>query len=259
MRRIRVIPTLLLKGEGLYKTLKFKDPKYVGDPINTVKLFNEKCADELILLDIAASREHRSPSFAKIAEIVSEAFVPVGYGGGLRTLSDMERVLKSGVEKLILNTAAIENPQLVSEAARAFGAQSVVVSIDAQKGVFNRYRVYSNGGRTKSDLDPVAWARRVEQAGAGEILINSMDRDGTFGGYDVGLVAGVAAAVGIPVIACGGAAGIEDFVEVVNRGASAVAAGSMFVFQKSRAAVLISFPSEEELVRKLYQRIDPNR
>jgi cyclase len=256
MRRIRVIPTLLLKGEGLYKTLRFKDPKYVGDPINTVKLLNEKQADELFLLDITASTERRPPNFRKIAEVASEAFVPVGYGGGLKTVADMEKVLKSGVEKVILNTAAVEKQGLVSEAARSFGSQSVVVSIDAKKGFLGGYHVHVLDGRTRTEHDPVSWARRVEQAGAGEILINSMDRDGTFGGYDLELVKRVAASVSIPVIACGGASSIDDFVDVVTRaGASGVAAGSLFVFQKSRSAVLISFPSEEELVQELYRRI----
>lgn len=259
MRRIRVIPALLLKNEGLYKTLKFKEPKYVGDPVNTVKILNEKEADELLILDITASNENKRPSFEKITEIASEAFVPVGYGGGITSLDDIKRILNSGIEKVVLNTSAAENPRLVADAANMFGSQSVVVSIDVKKNIFAKYRVYIKGGRKKTVLDVIDWARRVEELGAGEILINSIDRDGTFSGYDINLIKSVTSSVTIPVVACGGASSIEDFEQAVNvGGASAVAAGSLFVFQKTRTGILISFPSESELIDRFYNRINAN-
>lgn len=257
MRRIRVIPALLLKNGGLYKTVRFKDPLYIGDPINTVKIFNEKGADELFLLDITASAEGKSPNFGMIAEIGSEAFVPVGYGGGVRTVDDVKRILHSGIEKVVINIGAFENPRLISEAAKLVGSQSIVVSIDAKKGLFGRHSVYVRGGRQSTGLDPITCARRAAENGAGEILMSSIDRDGTLRGYDIELVREVASAVKIPVVACGGAASIDDFADVIRRaGASAVAAGSLFVFQKSRKGVLISFPTEEELMSRLYRLLD---
>jgi len=247
---------LLLKNDGLYKTLKFKEPKYVGDPINTFKILNEKEADELLLLDIIASCENKRPNFDKIAEIASEAFVPMGYGGGVKTVDDVKKLLNSGVEKVVINTAAVENPNLITEAASVFGSQSIVVSIDVKKNILGKYNVYIGGGRRKTNLNLIDWASKVEKCGAGEILINSIDRDGTFSGYDIKLLKSVSSAVTIPVVACGGAATIDDFVHAVNQGGvSAVAAGSMFVFQRSRDAILISFPSEQEMISKFYNNI----
>lgn len=256
MIRTRVIPTLLLMGEGLYKTVKFSQPKYVGDPINIVKLFNEKEADELVLLDISATKENRQVNLEQIRDIVSEAFVPLGYGGGIRTVDEVGRVLAVGIEKVIINSAAVINPDLIREAARRYGSQSIVVSIDARKQLFGGYRVYINGGRKKVSLKPEHWARQVEELGAGELLLTSIDREGSFQGYDLDLVKSITSAVNIPVIVNGGAKSIDDFVEAVNLGgASAVAAGSMFVFQKSREGILVSFPGEERLRQEFYSRI----
>lgn len=260
MRRIRVIPALLLKSEGLYKTLKFREPKYIGDPINTVKIFNEKEADELLILDISATSEGRRPNFEKIVEIASEAFVPVGYGGGIRSVDDARRLLGGGVEKVIVNSRALERPALIQELASVFGSQSVVVSIDAKRTFWGRYKVFGCGGTKAAGISVVAWAREAERRGAGEIFLNSIDRDGTMSGYDLELIQSVCAVVSVPVVACGGAARLNDFVEAVNTGgAAAVAAGSLFVFQKTRSGILISFPSEDELTRDFYAKLNVNR
>jgi cyclase len=238
----RVIPCLLLKGGGLVKTVKFKDPTYLGDPRNIVKIFNEKEVDELILLDINATPENKPIQFQTIYEIVSEAFMPVAYGGGIRSVEDGRRILALGVEKIVLNTYAVESAEIVTEAAASFGSSSVVVSIDVKKNFFGKYEVFVNGGRKNIHLDPVQHAIHMQQKGAGEIMINSIDRDGTMQGYDLNLVQLVSAAVNIPVIACGGAGNVNHFAEAMGRGATAVAAGSMFVFQGKHRAVLISYP-----------------
>jgi imidazole glycerol-phosphate synthase subunit HisF len=245
MKRIRIIPALLLMNDGLYKTVRFKSPKYVGDPINTVRIFNEKGADEIVLLDIGASKEKTGINYKKIGEIAGEAFMPMGYGGGVRTFDDARRVFDSGFEKVIINTAAAENPSLISEIAKVYGSQSAVVSIDARASWTGGYKVYVAGGSKNTGRSPAAYARDMENAGAGEVILNSIDRDGTWEGYDLKLIRTVSEAVTVPVIACGGAAGMDDLKKAVSEGgASAVAAGSMFVYQKKGMGVLISFPSQ---------------
>lgn len=244
----RVIPCLLLKGEGLVKTVKFRSPTYLGDPRNTVKIFNEKEVDELALLDITATPEKRKPRFDLVKEIVSEAFMPVAYGGGIRDLDDARQMLALGVEKIVIGTYAEENPAFVAEAADMFGSQSVVVCLDVKRGLFGGYEVVTNCGKKGTRRDPVSMAREMETRGAGEIIVNSIDRDGTMSGYDIDLLKSVSGAVSVPVIACGGAGRIEDFRDAVDRGgASAVAAGSLFVFQGKHRAVLISFPTQTQL------------
>jgi cyclase len=243
----RVIPALLLRGRGLVKTTRFKDPVYVGDPFNTIKIFNDKEVDELALLDIAATAEGRGPDMRFLAEAVSEAFVPLAYGGGLRTVEQLHELFKLGVEKAIMNTAALDDPGLVRRAADRFGSQSVVVSMDVRKPLLSGYRVYRGNGSKETPHDPVAWAVQLQEAGAGELLVTAIDRDGTFKGYDLDLVRSVSRAVDIPVIASGGAASVENLVEAVAAGASAVAAGALFVFQRPHRAVLISFPSRQAL------------
>lgn len=256
MKRIRVIPALLLNNDGLYKTIKFCHPKYVGDPINIVKIFNEKEADELVLLDIGATLENREINIDKIREIASEAFVPLGYGGGIRTVDEVGKLLAAGIEKVIINSSAVNDPELIREASRRYGSQSIVVAIDARRQLFGGYRVYIGGGKEKTSLKPDQWARQVEKLGAGELFLTSIDREGTFNGYDLVLVKSVTSAVNIPVVVNGGAKSIDDFVEAVNLGgASAVAAGSMFIFQKSREGILVSFPGEERLRQEFYSRI----
>ncbi|SNB45056.1 AglZ/HisF2 family acetamidino modification protein [Geobacter sp. DSM 9736] len=251
MLRTRVIPCLLLKGQGLVKTQKFKDPKYVGDPINAIKIFNEKEVDELVLLDIAASVEEREPNFKIIEEVASECFMPLGYGGGIRSLEQIKTIFSLGVEKVIINTSAHDSPDLVRAASDTFGSQSIVVSIDVKKNFFGKYEVHTLSGSRNTKQDPVQYALEMEQRGAGELILNSVDRDGMMAGYDLQLVCRVAGAVGVPVIACGGAGNVAHLAEAAARGASALAAGSMFVFQGKHRAVLISYPERKELERYL--------
>jgi imidazole glycerol-phosphate synthase subunit HisF len=253
MRRIRVIPVLLIKGDGLYKSQLFKNHRYVGDPINAVKIFNDKEVDELAIIDISATREKRPPNIRKIADIASEAFMPLSYGGGITTIDEVREILFNGIEKVIINKAAVADPALITAISNRYGAQSVVVSIDVKKNWLGKYRVYTENGTQNTDLEPAAFARQCEERGAGEILLNSIDRDGTYKGYDLDILQQVSNAVSLPVIAVGGAAAVEDFREAVEKGnASAVAAGSMFVFQRPHNAVLISYPSQSELKEKLY-------
>lgn len=248
MRKTRVIPCLLLKNLGLVKTIKFKNPKYVGDPINAVKIFNEKEVDELIFLDITATIENRKPPLKLITQIAGECFMPFSYGGGIRTLEDIKEILSLGVEKVAINSYAVENPSFVKKAAEYFGSQSIIVSIDVKKVLFSRYEVYTHSGRKGTKLDPVEFALKMEEMGAGEIFLNSIDNDGKMKGYDIEIIKNVSESVSIPVIASGGAGKIEDFTEAVQKGrASAVAAGSLFVFIGPHRAVLINFPTSEEL------------
>lgn len=250
MLTTRVIPCLLLKGQGLVKTIKFKDPKYVGDPINAVRIFNDKEVDELLFLDITATLERKAPPMKVITEIAGECFMPLAYGGGVRTMNDLREIFTVGVEKVCINTHAVEDPQFIRQAADIFGSQSIVVSIDAKKSLFGKYEVHTHGGTKNTRLDPVDHAVRMERMGAGELFLNSIDRDGTQQGYDVDLIRKVASAVKIPVVACGGAGSIAHLADAVNAGgASAVSAGSMFVFYGKHRAVLITYPSQQELRR----------
>lgn len=257
MERIRVIPTLLLKSDGLVKTVKFKNPKYVGDPVNTVKIFNEKEVDEIVVLDIQASREGRGPRMEKIAEIAGECFMPMGYGGGISTVQQMHDILISGAEKVIVNSAVWSAARLLDEAAQVFGSQSIVVSIDAKKKFLGGYSVMSHGGTRKTGMDPVQAAKLAVDRGAGEIFVNSIDRDGTYTGYDIALIRSVAQAVSVPVIACGGASSVKDFTMAISEGkASAVAAGSMFVYHGPHKAVLVNFPDEQTLTKQFFEECD---
>ncbi len=252
MKRIRVIPVLLIHNRGLVKSLKFRDYKYVGDPINAVRIFNEKEVDELAIIDIDASREGRAPDISRIEEIVSEAFMPIAYGGGIKTVEQVKSILSAGVEKVILNRSAVKNPGLITEIAGQFGSQSVVVSIDYKKNLFGKQGVYIENGKTNSGLDPLSFAKQMEAAGAGEILLNSIERDGSFSGYDLEMIEKISHSVNIPMIAIGGASSLSDFRQAVLRGASAVSAGSLFVFQRPHRAVLISYPSQQELETQVY-------
>lgn len=248
MIKPRVIPALLLKGQGLVKTVKFKEPKYLGDPINIVRIFNDKEVDELVLLDITATPEKRGPQFDLLKNIASEAFIPLAYGGGIRSMDDVRKLLSIGIEKLIMNTSAVETPSLVREVADHAGSQAAVVSMDVKKGLLGKYEVLTHCGQKKTGLDPVKHAVEMERMGVGEILINSIDRDGTMQGYDVDLVRRVADAVQVPVVACGGAGNLSHVSEVIKQGhASAAAAGSIFVFQGPLRGVLISYPTPKEL------------
>ncbi len=244
----RIIPCLLLLHKGLVKTVMFKDPKYLGDPINIVRIFNDKEVDELVFLDISATVENRPPSFDLLRNITSECFMPLGYGGGIKSIEDIRNLLAIGIEKVILNTSAIEKPALIRSAADYAGSSSVVVSMDVKRKRIDGYEVMSHSGKRGTGLDPVSHAVEVEQLGAGEILLNSIDRDGTMQGYDLELVRQVSEAVSIPVVACGGAGKIQDLADVIRLGgASGAAAGSLFVFQGPLRGVLISYPLPEQL------------
>ena len=248
MLKNRVIPCLLLRNRGLVKTIKFRKPAYIGDPVNTVRIFNEKEVDELIVLDITATVEDKKPPFKIIEEIAGECFMPFTYGGGITCVEDARTILGLGVEKTVINSQAVEHPIFISQLAERFGSQSVVVSIDVKKKMFGKYEVFSHGGRQATGLDPVEWAVLAEKMGAGEILLTSINRDGTMDGYDIELIKNVSRMVSVPVIACGGAGTVEDFEQAVrDGGASAVAAGSMVVYQGKNRAVLINFPYRREL------------
>jgi len=241
MLMTRVMPCLLLDHGKLVKTVRFKNPNYIGDPVNAVKIYNEKEVDELIFLDISATREGRKPSFDMVREIADECFMPLCYGGGVTTLDDIELLLKIGVEKVAINTYAYRDPQFIKKASETFGSQCIIVSIDVNQNVFVK------SGTEPTGLDPVVYAKRVEAAGAGEILLTSIPREGTMSGYDLDLVSSVSKEVKIPVIAHGGAGKVQDFVDAVKNGASACAAGSLVVYHGMNRAVLINFPSREDL------------
>jgi imidazole glycerol-phosphate synthase subunit HisF len=248
MLKTRVIPCLLLKNNGLVKSVKFKNPTYVGDPINAVKIFNDKEVDELLFIDIEASRQKRGPNFDFIVKISREAFMPFGYGGGIRHIDDVKALMRMGVEKVSINAYAIENPDFITQASEICGSQSVVAAIDVKKDLFGNHRVYDHVSGKSTKLNPVEYAQLMEQKGAGEILLNSVDRDGTFSGYDIDLIKKVTGSVNIPVIALGGAASLGDFVSAIREGhASAVAAGSFFAFYGPHRAVLITYPEKNEL------------
>jgi imidazole glycerol-phosphate synthase subunit HisF len=244
----RIIPCMLLHNAGLVKTVNFKDPKYLGDPINIVKIFNEKEVNELVFFDITATVEGKRPSFNLLEKVASEAFMPVGYGGGIRTLEDVKTILSLGIEKVVINAYAVENPSFIREVADFAGNQSTVVSIDVKKGILGKYEVRTHRGTKATGLDPIEFAIKMEKAGAGELILCSIDREGTMKGYDIDLISRVTAAVKIPVVACGGSRTTQDLGAAIKRGgASAAGAGSMFVFQGPHRAVLISYPDYAEL------------
>jgi cyclase len=252
MLRTRIIPALLLRNESLVKTIRFADPTYVGDPCNTVRIFNELEVDELLFLDITASLEGRRPNLKVLADISNECFMPLGYGGGINRFEDAKAIFKLGFEKVVINSHAGESPGFITELAEHFGSQAIIASIDVKKGLLGKYQVRTRSGSKNIKHDPVEWAQELESRGAGEILLTSIDREGTWSGLDVDLVASVTKAVHIPVIAHGGAGTVDHIGDVVKRGAaSAVALGSMVVFQKKGMGVLINFPDEAELKRAL--------
>ncbi|MFO7526787.1 MAG: AglZ/HisF2 family acetamidino modification protein [Ignavibacteriaceae bacterium] len=245
----RVIPVLLLKGKGLVKTVRFKDPKYIGDPINAVKIFNDKKADELVFLDINASKENRLISLDFVHKVGDEANMPFAVGGGIKTLQDIRSILENGAEKVVINTATFENPEFIKKTVDAFGSSTITVCLDVKKNFFGKYNLVYKRGAKKAKDDPVEFAHMMEEYGAGEIVIQSVERDGTYEGYDIELIKLISKAVTIPVMALGGASKYDDFNSAVKEGyASAVAAGSIFVYHGPRKAVLISFPTKSEIV-----------
>lgn len=241
--RTRIIPTLLLREESLVKTVQFRDFVYVGDPCNTVRIFNELEVDEIIFLDINASRVGSEPNFKLLAAIADECFMPLAYGGGVSTLDHVKEIFDIGFEKVALNSQAVRNPSLITEIANKYGSQAVIISIDVKKGFLGNKSVKTHGGKVNSRYEPVWWAREAERLGAGEILLTSIDQEGTWKGFDFDLIKKVTSAVSVPVIAHGGAGSTGDIEKVVNEsGASAVALGSMIVFQKKGMGVLVNFP-----------------
>lgn len=253
MLRIRIIPALLLRDESLVKTVNFGKFTYVGDPANTVRIFNELEVDELLFLDITASCEKRSPNLKVLAEISNECFMPLGYGGGIRSLDKAKGVFDIGFEKVAVNTQAAENPGLIGDIANHYGSQAIIASIDVKRSFFGGHQtVRTLSGKHDTGRDPVEWAREVERMGAGEILLTSIDREGTWDGFDLELVKRVTDAVSVPVIAHGGAGTLDHIQQVVKgANASAVALGSMVVFQKKGMGVLVNFPSAIELPYKV--------
>jgi imidazole glycerol-phosphate synthase subunit HisF len=248
MFRPRVIPVLLLLNKGLVKTIGFKKPAYVGDPMNAIKIFNELEADELIFLDITASKERRTMSHELVKKIGSEAFMPFAVGGGVDNIESIKSLINAGAEKVVINTGSVLNPGLIEQAASKFGSQSIIVSIDYKKNLLGKERVYIHGGTKATGLDPVHHAVEAVKCGAGEVMINSIQRDGTMSGFDNNFIRKVVQAVDVPVIACGGAGTIQHLRDAVKVGnAHAVAAGSMFVFHGVRKAVLINYPDKKEL------------
>lgn len=251
MLKHRVIPALLLRDGGLVKTRQFKNAKYVGDPINAIRIFNDKEVDELMVLDIVASKRGQEPDYEAIELFAGECFMPLCYGGGVRTLEQAAKIFDLGVEKISLQSSALTDVELVSAIAKRFGSQSVVVSVDVKYNWLKRPHLYqsSNGRLLKKNW--IAFAQEAVAAGAGEILINAVDRDGEMCGYDIGLIKQAANAVSVPVIALGGARNLQDFKHAVDAGASAVAAGAMFVFHGPHRAVLITYPPYAELEKHL--------
>jgi cyclase len=252
MLRTRLIPTLLLRNESLVKTVQFGRFTYVGDPCNTVRIFNELEVDELVFLDITATLEARSPNLQLLADIANECFMPLAYGGGIRTFEDAQAILKLGFEKVVINSSAFESPHFVTALADHFGRQAVVVSIDVKRDLLGQHTVRTRSGKRNTGRNPVEWACEVERLGAGEVLLTSIDREGTWDGFDIELVKSVTDAVRIPVIAHGGAGSLAHIGTVVQQAAaSAVALGSMVVFQKRGMGVLVNFPDSKSVAKVL--------
>lgn len=243
----RVIPCLLLSNGRLIKTHKFANPKYIGDPINAMRIFNEKEVDELVVLDITASRSHREPDYSLIEQFAGECFMPLAYGGGIRTVEQARQLFALGVEKVCLQTAALDDITLISRLADQFGEQSVMVSVDVKKGLFGHDKLYASATGKTLSIEWVDYLRQAVSAGAGEVILNAVDRDGTMNGMDLVLIRRAAESIAVPLIAVGGVGHLADIKAAFDAGASAVAAGAFFVFHGPHRAVLITYPRYEEL------------
>ncbi|URQ73761.1 AglZ/HisF2 family acetamidino modification protein [SAR86 cluster bacterium] len=243
----RIIPTLLLKDKGVVKTTKFKNPKYIGDPINIVKILNEKEADELCILNIDRSRHDDEPDYRHLEEIVSEAFMPVAYGGGIKKIGEVEQLFKIGIEKVIINTHLFGNFKFIKELSEIFGSQSIVACVDTKKNLFGKYSIYSNSGTKKTKINLDQYIDSIQKNGAGELILNSIDNDGMMKGYDIQIANMVNSKISIPFILLGGAGNKKDLISGINAGASGVSAGSLFVYQGKHKAVLVSYIKNEDL------------
>jgi imidazole glycerol-phosphate synthase subunit HisF len=243
MLRPRIIPCLLVSNKGLVKTVKFKDPKYVGDPINAVRIFNEKEVDELIMLDIDATSLNFEPDYKRIEYWASECRMPLCYGGGIKSVEQAQIIFSLGVEKIALSAEAINNPGIINKIANRVGNQSVVVVLDVKKKRFGGYELYTNNGKKATGLNPVECAKEIEKLGAGEIVVNSIDQDGTMNGYDIQLINQIRNVVSTPLTALGGAGKLEDIGQLIHQfGIIGAGAGSLFVFKGVYRAVLINYP-----------------
>lgn len=255
MLRNRIIPCLLLRNESLVKTVNFKKPSYIGDSINTVRIFNELEVDELVFLDIMATREKRGPNFQILQEISNECFMPLAYGGGIRNLDDIKKIFKIGFEKIAINSYAMENPSFVTEVANVFGSQSIIGSIDVRKNFWGKYEVITHCGTKKQRISPVDWAKRLEELGVGEIFLTAIHQEGTWNGYDIELIKLINDTVNIPIIANGGAGNLDHIHQAIHQGnVSAVALGSMVVYQNKGMGVLVSFPDKEKLEKVIQMK-----
>lgn len=255
MYRPRIIPCLLLKNKGLVKSTKYNNYRYIGDPMNAVRIFNAKEADELIFLDILASKENRTIPIELIRKIGGEAYMPFAVGGGITSVKQMREILKAGAEKIILNTAAVKNPNLIKEAAEEFGSSTIVVSMDIRKTIFKKEKVYIYNGKRATRFTPLEFAQLAEHMGAGELMVNAIEHDGMMTGYNIGLVKEISDSLGIPVIANCGAGSYKDLLEVyINGNASAMAVGSLFVYFGDRRAVLINYP-EKKIIQEMFKDI----
>lgn len=247
MLRPRIIPCLLVKNKGLVKTVNFKNPKYVGDPINAVRIFNEKEVDELMVLDIDATAENREPNYKMIENIAAECRMPLCYGGGVNSVEQAQRIFALGVEKVSLSAAALQNPSLVTDIAEKVGSQSVVVVLDLKKKMFGGYEIYVRNGQKPTGKDPFEFARQIQSLGAGEIVVNSIDQDGVMKGYDMNLVEKMRKSISLPLTVLGGAGSLEDLTTLINKfGIIGASAGSLFVFKGIYRAVLINYPDKTE-------------
>ena len=244
----RIIPALLLRDNSLVKTKKFKKENYIGDPINAVKIFNDKEVDEIIFLDICASKKQQQPNFEMIEKISSECFMPLAYGGGIKTIEQVKKIFRIGVEKIIINSAAINDYNFLKEIINFVGSQSVIISIDVKRTIFGKYKVYSHQLEKNIETDLLDLLEIANEVGVGEVFINSVDRDGMMNGYDIELLNLVSSNINMPLIACGGAGNITHLKEGLNKGgAHAVSAGSMFVYHGKHNAVLINYLDKTQL------------
>ncbi len=249
MFRPRIIPVLLLKNQALVKSKRFKDFRYIGDPINAVRLFNDFKADELVLLDILATKEKRVISINLVNDVGEEANMPFAVGGGIRSIASIREILNSGAEKVIIGSYAAENPEFIHIASETFGSSSIVVCIDVKKKIFGQVHSWTNNGNKPTGQNPVEFAKLMEEMGAGEIIIQSIERDGMMNGYDVGLVQKITESLSIPVIALGGAGNLNHLKQVYQDGhANGLAGGSIFVFHGAQKGVLINYPSKSEII-----------